>query len=56
MKTKLTLVSVLSNGRRVSRFVTARVIDGKSIVSGTVLAELANDMGLQRGDTMSIGG
>lgn len=53
MKPKLTLISVIVNGRRISRFVMGTQVDenGKTVADLGVLTK-----GLPRGTTVTIGG
>ena len=56
MNTKLTLVSVSSNGRRVSCFAHLPVENGRAVMSSTLLAQLLTRIGgAQRGATYSLG-
>lgn len=53
---KLTLVSITVNGRRVSRFVMAKMENGKAVVSPQVFSDLCDDAGCVRGQTYTFGG
>jgi hypothetical protein len=51
---KLTLVSVMYRGRRFSRFVQAQTINGKAVVSQSVIKSILSEIGVGRGQTISI--
>ena len=58
IETKLTMISVIVRGRRVTRFVKAKIVNEKAVVSITVLEDIAEEAAgtpLWRGQTISVG-
>jgi hypothetical protein len=52
---KLTLVSVYSNGRKTTRFVMCPTVNGKTVCPANVMNDMLSVLGVQSGDTYSIG-
>ncbi len=55
IETKLTAVSLVCNGRKVQMFLNLPVINNKAVVPEKKSDELADQIGAERGDTISIG-
>ena len=52
---KKVFVSILYNGRKYSYLIDARFVQGRAVVSQTVIDGLLDKIGVRRGDTYSIG-
>lgn len=52
---KLTLVSVVFSGIRVSRFVTARYENGRAVISEKTIQDMISSLNIPRGSTLTIG-
>lgn len=56
MSTKLTLVSVSSNGRQISCFVNLAVVNGRAVASQQLINNMLSEIGCtNRGQTYSVG-
>ena len=55
VETKLTAVSMSFNGRKISTFLNLPVIKDKVILPAATKEQIENDLGVERGDTISIG-
>lgn len=56
MRTKLTLVSVSSNGRQISCFVNLVCVNGRAVASQQLINNMLSEIGCtSRGQTYSVG-
>lgn len=56
MQTKLTLISVSSNGRQISRFVNLPCVNSRAVASQQLIDHMLSEIGCSgRGQTYSVG-
>ena len=56
MQTKLTLITVSSNGKQISRFVNLACVNGKAVASQHLIDHMLSEIGCSgRGKTFSVG-
>lgn len=55
IETKLTAVSLVCNGKKVSTFLMLPVIGGKTILPQETANKILDDIGAERGDTVGMG-
>jgi hypothetical protein len=55
VETRLTSVSMSMNGRKINTFLMLPVYNGKSVLPVDIKNQIEEDLGAERGDTISIG-